>query len=430
MSKNNDKLRKFCTFVSVLLPILGTYGFFSKNITFADLAIVIMLIFSMIVSFKTRKLSISSKDFLIFVLWCIFSTVLASVLYHGLFSNITLMQIIKLIVYSAAILIISIKYFDFDLAKKFYTKIVIILSIIVFVQYFIYLINGSFYPWVINSKLFPAIYVNDDYFSGAYLYILGGSIYRPSSIFSEPALFAQFVTPCLVLNMFSEDGKKKYFILLTITLATFIGKSANGIIYIIIIWISYILIKMYSALKQKKIKLKTSLIFILLLLFVFSPIIVPKMNDLLFGKENYSLISRISEINDVKGETSGSMRIARGWQIYSKMNFKEKITGIGIGNILNYLDAHPYIVTMFSKSYNGYRSGLSTIFVNFGLIGGSIFLIWWFKQFLNKNRISKSLSIFLMLYLIASNSFLSTQFVLTIILIISTLTMNKYKESE
>ena len=187
---------------------------------------------------------------------------------------------------------------------------------------------------------------------------------------------------------------------------------------------------MYSALKQKKIKLKTSLIFILLLLFVFSPIIVPKMNDLLFGKENYSLISRISEINDVKGETSGSMRIARGWQIYSKMNFKEKITGIGIGNILNYLDAHPYIVTMFSKSYNGYMSGLSTIFVNFGLIGGSIFLIWWFKQFLNKNRISKSLSIFLMLYLIASNSFLSTQFVLTIILIISTLTMNKYKESE
>ena len=112
------------------------------------------------------------------------------------------------------------------------------------------------------------------------------------------------------------------------------------------------------------------------------------------------------------------------------MNFKEKITGIGIGNILNYLDAHPYIVTMFSKSYNGYMSGLSTIFVNFGLIGGSIFLIWWFKQFLNKNRISKSLSIFLMLYLIASNSFLSTQFVLTIILIISTLTTNKYKESE
>ena len=425
MIKKNSKLTSFCTYVAVLLPILGTYGFFSKSITFADIAIIIALIAALVNSIMTRKLKISSKNFFVFTIWCVLSTILASAIYPGLFSGITCVQIIKLLIYSTAIIIIPIRYFDFDLAKKIYTNIVIILSIIVFIQYAIYLISGSFYPWVINSDSFPAIYVNDDYFSSAYLYILGGNTFRPASIFSEPALFAQFVAPCLILNMFSEDNKKKYMILLIITLATFLGKSANGIVYIVVIWISYILIKMYSALSKKKFKLKTSLVFLVFILLLLSPIIVPKINNLLFGNEKYSLINRISEINDVKGETSGSMRIIRGWQIYSKMNYKEKITGIGIGNILNYLDIHPYTVTMFNKSYNGYMSGLSAIFVNFGLIGGMIFFVWWLKQFLSKSKISKSLSIFLLLYLIASNSFLSPQFVITVMLIIATFDLEK-----
>ncbi len=425
MIKKNRKLVSFCTYIFVLLPILGTYGFFSKSITFADIAIIITLIAVLMDSIISRKLKISNKAFFLFVIWCVFSTILASAIYPGLFSKITLIQIIKLLIYSTAIIIIPTRYFDFELAKKVYTRVGIVLSIIVFIQYSIYLINGSFYPWVINSKYFPAIYVNDDYFSGAYLYMLGGSTFRPASIFSEPALFAQFISPCLILNMFSEDNKKKYLILILITLATFLGKSANGIVYIVVIWISFILIKMYLALKNKKFKLKTSLVFLIFILFLLSPILIPKMSNLLFGNEKYSIINRISEIKDVKGETSGSMRIIRGWQIYNKMSFKEKITGIGIGNILNYLDIHPYTVTMFSKSYNGYMSGLSAIFVNFGLIGGLIFLWWLLKQFASKSKVSKSLSIFLLLYLIASNSFLSPQFVITIILVITTFDLEK-----
>lgn len=420
MSGQNSKLKIFCTYIIVLLPILGMYGFMSKSITLADILIIIALTLVLIDSIITKKLVISNKDYFVFAIWCVLSTLYASAFYAGLFSGITGAQMIKLLVYSLAIIVVPIRYFDFNLATKIYTKIVILLSIIVFVQYFIYLIKGTFYPWVINSKYFPAIYVNDDYFSTGYLYMLGGGTFRPSSIFSEPALFAQYVSPCLALNMFSKDSKNKYLILLIITIATFLGKSANGIIYVAAMWFFYILINFYTTLKKNSFKLKPSFIIILLCLLLLSPVYVPKINNLIFGNEKYSLMNRISEINDDKGETSGSMRIMRGWQIYNKMNFTEKVSGIGIGNILNYLNIHPNTVKMFTKSYNGYMSGLSAIFVNFGLVGGIIFLIWLFKQYFNKNELSKCLVIFFVLYLIASNSFLAPQYVVTIILIIST----------
>ena len=146
MSGQNSKLKIFCTYVIVLLPILGMYGFMSKSITLADILIIIALTLVLIDSIITKKLVISNKDYFVFTIWCVLSTLYASAFYAGLFSGITGAQMIKLLVYSLAIIVVPIRYFDFNLATKIYTKIVILLSIIVFVQYFIYLIKGTFYP--------------------------------------------------------------------------------------------------------------------------------------------------------------------------------------------------------------------------------------------------------------------------------------------
>lgn len=418
MKKINDFLKIFCTYTIVLLPVLGTYGFLSRSITFADIFIIIALICILIKCLMKRSFKISSNAFFLFCIWGVFSTLIATIINSITFSGVTILQTIKFIIYSLAILLIPNNYFDVELAQKIYTRIVVFLSLIVFIQYLIFIVTGNFYPWIINSKYFPAIYVNDDYFSSAYLYMLGGNFsYRPSSLFSEPALFAQYVSPCLVLNMFKNESRKKYLVLIMITIATFLGKSANGIVYIISIWNVYLFIKFFKVLKSKKIK--SIVVLVTMLLLLISPVIVPKIKSVIMGDKEYSLINRITEINDVSGKSSGSMRVTRGWKIYDGLSIDEKFLGIGIGNIVNYLNLHPDIVFMFSKSYNGYMSGLSAIFVNTGLIGGLLFLYWGVKQFIIKNNIVKCLLIFLGIYLIASNSFFSAQFVLTSVLIMA-----------
>lgn len=414
--KNN--FEKIVSYLVVLLPILGTYGFFLKSVTFADVAICIILFFAVLKSTK-KKTNKYDKNYIIFVVWGIISTVFSLVMFDNISSTNTLIQLIKFILYSFMIILIPKNYFDIVLAKKIYSNVVIVISIIVFIQYFLYLITGNFYPWVLNSKIFPPIYVNDDYFTTSYLYMLGGSSYRPSSIFSEPALFAQYVSPCLIMNLFSKRTKNKYLTVFLITMSVILGKSANGIIYIAVIWFVYLISRLFSFFKNKDFKVKLSTIIVIFVLIIFYPFIFPKLNELLFGAGSSSLYNRLLEISDYTGNSSGSMRVMRGWMIFDGMAFIEKANGIGIGNILDFLDLNPSLVPMFKKAYNGYMSGLSAIFVNFGIIGGILYLNWWFKQYINKGSQQKGFLLFLLLYLIASNSFYTPHFVFTTILIIA-----------
>lgn len=427
MYSYREKLKKYTTYAIILMPILGTYGFLSKSITIADLMIMISLFGIFFYFLINHKVKLSSNSFLIFSIWVFISTILASVLGNDLFSSITILQLIKFFVYSLLILAVPTEFFDRKKAEEIYTRIAIVLSIIVFIQLAIYLITGTFKPWVINNSYFPPIFVNDDYFSSGYLYMLGGNSFRPSSIFTEPALFAQYVSPCLILNMFKENSKKKYIILITITAATILGKSANGIIYVAIIWLFYLYFMLVKKIKSKNRKINIGFVLMILGMSLILPLSFTKIKDFLVGDNQYSIKQRIGEIFDESGETSGSMRVVRGWKIFNALTMSEKTIGIGNGNIINYLNSHYGIVTMFKESYNGYMSGLSAIFVNFGIIGGILYLSWWITEFKKKNPILKSLLMFLLLYLIASNSFLTPQFIVTTILIIS---MGKVKNKK
>ena len=101
------------------------------------------------------------------------------------------------------------------------------------------------------------------------------------------------------------------------------------------------------------------------------------------------------------------------------MSFIEQLLGIGTGNVVPYLSLHSHIVPIFVKAYNGYMSGLSAIFVNSGIIGGFLYLSWWVKYFFSRKAVVKGLQVFLMLYLLASFSFNTYQFILTMVVVIA-----------
>lgn len=419
VKNQQSKIKNYFTYLIVLFPILGQYGFLTRSVTFADIFLVIGLSYLILKMISTRKIEIADKKFAIFTIWYIIISIIMSLCIANIFSISSVTGCIKCTVYALAILLISGKYIDMEKVVKIYSVIVIVLSALIFIQQIQYLITGTISPWVINSKLFPAVYVNDDYFSGGYLTQLGGDTFRAASIFSEPALFAQYVCPCLVLNIFYVKNKyQKYAIMSIATLATLMTKSANGIVYVCVIWLFALIYNLVKFIQARKRSIKVTNV-LLIALIILIPIVFFTTTSNQITTRSSSLISRIEEISDPKGETSGSMRVVRGWKIYAGLQSVEKIFGIGEGNIVNYLNLHPTIVTMFSEAYNGYMSGLPAIFVNSGLIGGMLFLVWWLFTFIKGRNVVKGLLIFLMLYLLASSSLFTSNFVLIIILIIT-----------
>lgn len=418
MKISKSSLKTYLTYLVVLIPILGQYGILTRSFTIADAFLIPGLALAIFFSISKEKIIINDSRFLIFSLWITIISIIMSLVIPELSLSSSLISIIKCLVYSLIILFFSKEYIDIDKSLDFYSKTVTILSILIFVQIFIYKITGIIKPWVINSSLFPAVFVNDDYFSGGYLVTLGGSSFRASSIFSEPALYAQYVCPCLIMNIFRKTSKKNYLLLALVTLSTIFTKSANGLVYVIITWVFAIIYNIYEFIKKKEKNIKSLYIFVAILIVLATPLLYPKIKNIISGSDS-SLLSRISEITDSRGETSGSMRVVRGWKIYYGLRWYEKIFGIGIGNIVEYLDVHNSIVTTFKEAYNGYMSGLSSIFVNSGFIGGILFLYWWIYMFIKNKSVVKSLLIFLLLYLIASNSFFSLNFVMVIIMIIT-----------
>lgn len=412
-------LKRYCTFVVVLLPLLGQYGFFTRTITFADIAIIPAI--ALIIVFNINHgLLINDKIYPLFGLWYILTSLFITPVWTKLFTTGTMASILQNAIYFIVVILIARYYFDCELAFKIYSYVAFILCIIVFVQIVLNLATGAVTPWIINSNVFPAVYTNEDFFSGGYIALIEKSSYRPSSLFSEPALFAQYVTPCLILNIYKKNKDRfNYVVMFLITAAILMAKSANGIIYVLIAWLAAGICSLVNKIKRKELTVKKRYILLGLIIMLLIPQIVQMAINKIFSDDVFSLSQRVIEIFDSKGESSGSMRVVRGWQIYAGLAFGEKIVGIGTGNIVQYLNLHPYIVKMFTSAYNGYMSGLPTIFVNSGIIGGILYIIWWIKYFINRENVVKGMQIFLMLYLLASNSFNTVQFILSTILVIS-----------
>lgn len=424
---NKPMLRKYCTIVLVLFPLIGQYGVFTRSLTFADIAVIpaigIILLCSLV-----RGITIKDRIYTTFAIWYLFTALLASPLLGNLFSVGTATSILQNYIYFLVVILIAPSFFDCKIAFKVYSNVAIVLCVIIFIQVVLNLVTSSVTPWVINNSMFPAIYTNNDFFSGGYLALIEKSLYRPSSLFSEPALFAQYVTPCLIINIYKRQKTHKEYIVMTlITISVLLARSANGIIYVFAAWIFAGIYLSIKKIRYKELKVKKRYILLIFLFIAFLPKLIQLFVEKIFSGDIFSLSQRIAEILDVKGESSGSMRVVRGWQIFFGLSPVEKILGIGTGNIVPYLDLHPYIVKMFTSAYNGYMSGLASIFVNSGIIGGFIYLSWWLRYYCSKKVVVKGLQVFLLLYLLASNSFNTVQFMLTIVMVIS---LEKQKEIE
>lgn len=241
---------------------------------------------------------------------------------------------------------IFINYINFELFKKYYINLVFVLSIISLICFFIFVIR----PDIILNNI-PSITYWNHVTKYIGVYNFSNNIYtiRNFGPFHEAGMWAVFVDVALLLqfqknknNKFSD--KLKIFIFIITIITTF---STTGFIVCIIILFNKLLLKPNA---------KTIFICILCISF------------LIISEMNFGIISNKLDDNNI----SYSERMSE-FGLFVKNFGNSPILGVGYQN-----NSH-----ISSTELENATNGILSIFLQFGLLGGSIIFMFYIRGIWN-----------------------------------------------
>ena len=350
---------KFYTIGMVLLPILNEYQIISINfIDFFNMAF-----FVIFVLFR-GKISINKTNMCFFP-YMVY-TLLLSVSALLMYSTSVFIAIKTLISYLLLVLniyCIGIKHFNLDLGYKVYTKIVMAGSIILIIELLWYMIVGGRIALVLP---FATLNYADGMSGSTYISLIQSSAsYRASAFFIEPATFASYSLPWLILSLFYSNKKHNFGNIIRsgfVTLAIVLSTSSLGMLGCLIAWVVYIDISLWIAGRKNLL------------------LVIPAL--LIIGSYVYNLdiiqaqiLSKFHSLQDLTRSTSLSNRLMRGWYCFQEFPLVNKILGCGYGSLSNFLTQHR-IETILDNGIivNTYMNGFFLLVCNTGIVGTVLYL--------------------------------------------------------
>ncbi|MBO5578720.1 MAG: murein biosynthesis integral membrane protein MurJ [Bacilli bacterium] len=196
---------------------------------------------------------------------------------------------------------------------------------------------------------------------------------RPIGFFMEPASYCSFT----IFSAFFAAKRKKYLLSSILILSMLLSGSSAGIVFSIIIGF-YVLI---SFVKDKKINkiikiiVPCALIIAIITLFVLS-------------KNAQNSVAKIFSSN-----SSTTIRMFSGFQVFSNLSFWHKVFGSGFRNTVLLLDSNTIDIPITQHTDYGFTNGLSETLITNGIIGLIFLLILLFYLL----RLSKSSTLPLLL---------------------------------
>lgn len=419
MEIKQEKVVLLSTVILVISPILNIYKAGTIPLSMAEISYVVLSVVFIFYSLIHKSLKVS-KPGKYYSLFLFFSFAISIIMATVLINTITLDFIIKwaqMLVYSIPIIFFSSNFFNRKFGEKLYISISFFLSLFLILQFISFQvlhvqIKGLLSNLPLNYNLSSA--------SEYYSYLNFHNIYRPSSIFIEPAHFSQYVSLALLMELFPLNRKKDqlnstYYRAIVITFALMLSGSAIGFFSVLLFW-GYWFWKYF--IKQGKF-IKSY--FMSILLIFLGIVMVVRTN--VFDKFLY----RISTIGDTTSST-GSLRILRGYYIFSLGNPINKIFGIGFGNIINYLIKNG-ITTPYDGNLligNEYMNSLSYILVASGILGFILFLVFLLQSFVYIDSNSKLILLYLIVLLSTSAILLSPTYVVISVFLLSKTNSYRY----
>lgn len=309
-------------------------------------------------------------------------------------------------------LLCIIMYLNFankEFVLRYYFIIVIFSLMFFYFQELYFWVLGSRIPGVIPFLEFS--YYND--VSNEDIKNFQENTNRSSSFFLEPALYAQFLLPALIYNM--KYKMKSIVYMCCIILAFILLRSGVGLIisaFCMLVFLHHIPFK--TQFKKYSFIVFSYLFFSLALLWI--------------AQTNYvvELTNRTSEFDSGNYESSGFVRILRGYYLFSDLPLINKFFGVGTSNLSNVIQKSS-MAFMFGDN-EVYLNGIQAILIGGGIIGLFLFLWMIYRLCMKVNFTGKMiLTSFLVISFMAS-SYLSVIMLLYTVLALQFKSCQNYNE--
>ena len=384
MKERKFDIKKFTSWTILLFVPLLTYPIFMNSVTLGDLLLIFNLIFVILSLFREKNRSSFPTPMLLYITMLLVMTLFHWLLGIGSISE-EIFSILRYLLYLSYCLIVSKRFIDFNYTYNSYKKLSVILAIYVFLQFVSFYLFRHILPINILSifglKTFESVYWYDNITRYAGNLIL----YRPCSVFVEPAHYAVYQSPILYLliNNIVDDNKNNIKFSLIILISILLSGSTTGIVIILFCFLKRI------GNMFKKSLVKTLILAILIIVVGYAFInsdYGARVIDRTFSEESNGAINgRFSEQNIVFSENNSHLIIGNG------MSYEENI----------------------------YLPSYQRLFLSFGVIGFVIFVISMLFIFGGTNVIGKKLLILYLLTMFGTMSLFGTTLLLFFPLILT-----------
>lgn len=365
-----EKINKITALILLIGPIIYSYFFPLTNV---HCDTVLFLISGLWLYFINKKKCIRHKSPKFFTIYVAYACIVP-IFGFFIFNNISgyISSCITILIFSL-FFTNAIPHVDINIIKKYYKTIVYITCAIFIMQEIMYYTLG----WRI-SGLIPFLDVAYSYTDTSAFIQKQMHFDRSSSIFLEPAHFAQYVAGYIAISLGekAEEGSLKIKEPLILSMIMLLTWSGNCILALVCIWTIFL-----STIKLKK----TFKLFVLLpsVIIVCITICIYLMGT----EKGEKLLDREKEIETEQTYvSSGMMRIYRGYFVQSAMPNSLKTSGVGTGYIPSIIDHNKYSFMFHDFEY--YVNNVQTLLIGNGYLGTLIFCLFLINLSVRRSRVA------------------------------------------
>lgn len=246
-------------------------------------------------------------------------------------------------------------------------------------------------------RIFPLPVLSEDLFAR--------TVSRPISVFSEPAVVAQFLLPLLYMALMRQE--MKWALLATVSIL--ISTSSSGLVGVALVW-GFVLIFRTNRMRNK------GLILVILVVFCaavfFLPMFSPVVDKLLA---------------ELEGTSNSYVRMFLGYDLFAQLPLLDKVVGLQYISIAQYrIDGFATItrVNQPISSYS-YVNTIQQVLITMGIVGFLVFVrMLWMLYAKQKETIGPYLLMVIVL-MFFTKAFFNVLFLFIWLFVLSMLDRNK-----
>ena len=301
-------------------------------------------------------------------------------------------------------MVIALGFLDYYRVIRPYRFLAYVFILFYFIQELFYLATGSRISGILS--ILPIALGGEDSLQWLEMHNLSE---RASSFFSEPAHFAQFLLPLLIVELFAKKKKPVSSLLIVLIIVTLLLlQSGNGIFGLLLIIFCYVYKYLFSSVSIKK----------KIFGVIVSAVIVLLGTWYIRTDTGQELFERRDEVAAAANDnmvSSAYLRMFRGYDLYAELPLVSKIFGVGDKNELIRYITSPKFRSLFGDN-DFYFNGLSSILLYSGIVGLLFYVLFLIGLWRNTSFPGHCLVLYLVLLLLIASTYIGGEVAIIIVL--------------